>query len=486
MFLMAKDMHYMLAGMPMAPEMLWGMAFEVIGLCLAMYGLTPATSNKSSSQSVTVVSESASLTLKHWWLIAAICIGLIIDVQKPATLGFVVPGMRSEYQIPNSTVAWLPFIALIGTAMGSLAWGFLADFYGRRASIFLSAIMFVGTSICGAMPSFWWNVVMCWLMGLSAGGMLPVAYALLTETMPAKHRSWILVLTGATGAVGGYYVASECSALLQSQFGWRILWFVNIPTGILLVILAFFLPESPKHLLALGRIEEAEKILRQFGGRLLTEAGMAAGLAARWRLMPVMASLTATALAWSIVNFGLLLWLPADLVAKGYTVEAVSGLLAKSALFGFGIVLLACPLYSLWSTKGTVALSALCTILGLLGILSIDWFGANIPALGVMSLLIVGACALLATLLPYSAELFPVSIRGRAMGWIAGCTKAGGILVQALALGGVAPQIGLISTGVLLLLIGAVTGLVVFGVETRGRSIDGEADIAKAVAAQAG
>ena len=60
--------------------------------------------------------------------------------------------------------------------------------YGRRASILLSAVMFVGTSLCGAMPSFWWNVGMCFLMGAAAGGMLPVTYALLAETMPSRQH----------------------------------------------------------------------------------------------------------------------------------------------------------------------------------------------------------------------------------------------------------------------------------------------------------
>jgi MFS family permease len=90
------------------------------------------------------------------------------------------------------TVAWLPFAALAGTVVGSVAWGVLADVYGRRASIVLSAVMFVGTSICGAMPDFWWNVGMCFMMGAAAGGMLPVAYALLAEIMPTRHRGWSL------------------------------------------------------------------------------------------------------------------------------------------------------------------------------------------------------------------------------------------------------------------------------------------------------
>ncbi len=118
-----------------------------------------------------------------------LALALIIDIMKPATLGFVTPGMRTEYRIDRQTVAWLPFAALTGTVVGSFAWGALADIYGRRASILLSAVMFIGTSICGAMPSFWWNVGMCFLMGAAAGGMLPVAYALLGCRRPWWPRA---------------------------------------------------------------------------------------------------------------------------------------------------------------------------------------------------------------------------------------------------------------------------------------------------------
>src|SRR5256885_6274664 len=56
---------------------------------------------------------------------------------------------------------------------------------------------------------------------ISAGGMLPVAYALLAEIMPTRHRGWSLVLVGGIGALGGFFAASSLSALLQPVFGWR-------------------------------------------------------------------------------------------------------------------------------------------------------------------------------------------------------------------------------------------------------------------------
>ena len=152
--------------------------------------------------------------------------------------------------------------------IGSFVWGALADIYGRRASIVLSSVMFVGTSICGAMPNLWWNVGMCFLMGAAAGGMLPVAYALLAEIMPARHRGWSLVLVGGIGAVGGFFAASSLSALLQPMFGWRIMWFLNLPTGLILVALSPLLPESARFLQQMGRGQEARAMYARFGAVL--------------------------------------------------------------------------------------------------------------------------------------------------------------------------------------------------------------------------
>ncbi|MGA3399570.1 MAG: MFS transporter [Acetobacteraceae bacterium] len=201
MFWMARDMDFMLAGMPMDAGMLWGMALIVGGIGLAGYGLLPKGPAEPMTHDAIAAPENAPLTRAHWLLMGVLAVALVIDIMKPASLGFVTPGMRVEYGVDAATVALLPFSALIGTVLGSFVWGALADIYGRRATILLSSVMFIGTSICGAMPSFWWNVVMCFLMGAAAGGMLPVTYALLAEIMPTRHRGWCLVLVGGVGAV---------------------------------------------------------------------------------------------------------------------------------------------------------------------------------------------------------------------------------------------------------------------------------------------
>src|SRR6476620_1395244 len=270
MFLMGRHNHFVLAGMPIGWDMIAGMAAIIGGLAIAAYGLLPRNVSRllSASQEIVVSPpEDAPLSRAHWLLMSVLVIALIIDIMKPASLGFTLPGMMSEYHVTKATVSSFPFSALTGTVVGSIIWGWLADIYGRKATILLSAVMFVGTSICGAMPSLAWNIGMCFMMGVAAGGMLPVTYALLAEMMPSKHRGWALVLVGGLGAVGGYFAASAFSALLQPFFGWRILWILNLPTGLSLVLLGIFIPESAKFLLSRGRIEEAQGVMERFGSK---------------------------------------------------------------------------------------------------------------------------------------------------------------------------------------------------------------------------
>jgi putative MFS transporter len=481
MFLMGRDNHFVLAGMTIGWDMVAGMAAIVGGCGIAAYGLLPrniAGQLAASQEIVVSPPEDLPLSPAHWGLMAVLVIALIIDIMKPATLGFTLPGMMSEYHVTKATVSSFPFSALSGTVIGSIIWGWLADIYGRKATILLSAVMFVGTSICGAMPSLWWNVGMCFMMGVAAGGMLPVTYALLAEMMPSKHRGWSLVLVGGLGAVGGYFVASTFSAVLQPFFGWRILWVLNLPTGLSLVLLGAFIPESAKFLLARGRKEEAQRVMARFGSKArrttvaehtALERGPAVALTGV-AFFGKLFALSLAAICFSLVNFGLLLWLPADLVAKGYSVGVSSKLLAESALIAFPTVFIVAYLYSGWSAKWSLVGSLALTLAGLALVLRLELTGAGSPVLPV-ALLIIGTNALIAMLLPYTAESFPLRIRGRTTGTVAACTKAGGMVAQLLAMFTLVPPLSAVSIGIMVPTLVALLLVSWFGSETRGRDL---------------
>lgn len=488
MFWMGRTTHFRLAGMAMGTGMLAGMALIIAGVALSAYALLPSYRQRQIESVSIVPPEDAPLTKAHFIQIVLLSIALVIDVMKASSLGFVIPGMREEYGLSFSAVAVLPFVALLGTTVGSFLWGTLADFYGRRAALLLAAVMFVGTSICGAMPSFSWNIVMCFLMGLAAGGMLPVANALLAEILPTKHRGWCLVLLGGIGTVGGYFATSESSALLQPFFGWRIMWLLGFPTGIILIALSPLLPESARFLLEMGRIQEAEDMLARYGSAIRIDRASPGPIEAvptripgneestsQPSLRPLLGlavALTLAALAWGLVNFGVLLWLPGSLVAAGRSMGVASALIARSTLISIPTIALTTYLYSVWSTKRVLVLSIGITTLGLVATL----LGSRAPSwisnpLVSVSLLVIGVSAVISILLPYTSESFPVRLRGRATGWVAGCSKVGGVLAQSLALMMLVPAFALTAGAIAIPTIGSLLLVVIFGRETRGRDL---------------
>ena len=493
MFWMGRAMGFRLVGMPMDGGMIAGMYLILGGVALAAWGLLPrrVAEQVAASRHISVAApEDAPLSAAHWRLMAVLAVALVIDVMKPATLGFIMPGMTAEYRVGEAVAALVPFAALAGTVVGSIVWGLIADIYGRKATIMLSAVMFVGTSICGAMPSLAWNVAMCFLMGAAAGGMLPVTYALLAETMPTRHRGWALVLVGGLGSAGGYFAASGFAAWLEPVYSWRILWLLNLPTGLVLLLLGTQIPESAKFLLARGRRAEARAAMARFGttshrhgaeeedvdfAPLHLEQDTPRGGVWMDGLRGKSAALTILALSWGLVYFGVLLWLPAELVARDIPMAAASRLLAQSALIAFPTIAAVAWFYSVWSTRKSLLAASAITAAGLIGLTGLEALPPGSWVVLVLAMLLIGANAMLAILLPYAAESYPLPIRGRATGWIAACTKAGGLAAQGLGIAALVPPLGLAAT---LIVIPVAAGLALaarYCNETRGldlRTID--------------
>src|SRR5918994_2170184 len=100
-----------LAGMRLDPAMYAGMALIIGGVPLACFGALPKHRAPHGDHAGTSYEAPDSTPLNRWHagVLAVLILGLVIDVMKPATLGFVLPGMSAEYGITKSMVAWFPF-----------------------------------------------------------------------------------------------------------------------------------------------------------------------------------------------------------------------------------------------------------------------------------------------------------------------------------------------------------------------------------------
>ncbi|HEV2540956.1 MAG TPA: MFS transporter [Frateuria sp.] len=490
MLAMAAPMHYRLAGMPMDGLMLTGMALVPAGVLLSAYGLMPRlaqmrrTLHPERTPLPFHAADHVPLNREHWKLVAVLTMALAVDVMKPATIGFVMPGLSAEYGISAATGGLLALSALIGTTVGSVVWGRLGDLFGRRATILLSALMFMGTSICGAMPSFGWNLVMCFMMGAAAGGMLPITFTLMAETVPTAHRGWLLVALGGVGTSAGYLLASGAATLFEPAYSWRSLWLLNLPTGALIVLLNRYIPESPRFLALAGLEEQARAVLLKFSGNTLPayEAAPAARPHARIGMRELLRGrhaaitwgLMVCAVAWGLANFGFLLWLPANLVQLGIGARASAALLARSAVLALPGIAVVVACYQRWSSIRTLVLFIASTAASLLLFLAIGWMTLRSEALTTTATvaLLLSISGVIATLIPYAAEIYPVHLRSTGSGLIAGGSKLGGILGALLGVLGLFEHFMLSA-----LLIALPMGLAAWmlarrGIETRGHGLE--------------
>lgn len=500
MFAMGAHTGYRMVGMPMDGAMLGGMAMIPAGLLLAAYGLMPRLAQMRQvlqgdrDNAHFHIADGVPLNREHWKLVLVLVVALTVDVMKPATLGFVLPGVTAEYAIDATTAGWLALVALTGTTVGSVVWGRLADVFGRRAAILLSALMFMGTAICGAMPSFGWNLAMCFLMGASAGGLLPITFTLMAETIPAAHRGWLLVALGGVGTSAGYLAAAGAATLLEPMFSWRALWLLGLPTGGLILFLNRFIPESPRFLSNAGLEDQARAVLVKFSGaRLRADAivrddaqhpgapviderhpvgGMRQLLQGRHAALTW--GLVVAGVSWGLVSFGFLLWLPLNLVGLGVDAGAASALLARSAVLalpGIGVVIW---LYHRWSSIKSLVLFIALTTLALLafsamGLAEVRSTTATIIA---TASLLVSVSGVVAMLIPYAAEIYPVHLRGTGAGVVAAATKFGGILGAGL---GVLGLFGELAWSALLIAVPMAVSAVMLarcGIETRGQRLE--------------
>ena len=346
------------------------------------------------------------------------------------------------------------------------------------------------------MPTFEWNLAMCFLMGASAGGLLPIAFTLMAETIPARHRGWLLVALGGVGTSAGYLLAAGAAALLEQRYSWRVLWLLGLPTGAVIILLNRWIPESPRFLSSVGLENQARAVLQTFSGAgsagpspeivrndtdanstpILDEQHPVKGIRglAHGRYARISLGLAVCGTAWGLVNFGFLLWLPTNLVQLGIPASGTSALLAKSALFALPGIPLVVWLYHRWSTiKSLIAFIALSTLamLAFLAIALLQLQSAVATTIATVALLI-SISGVIAMLIPYATEIYPVQMRGTGSGVIAASSKFGGILGAALGMIGFFDHFALSAALIAIPL--AISGFLLLrsGIETRGYRLE--------------
>lgn len=160
-------------------------------------------------------------------LIAA-SMGWALDAFDIMLFALVLPELRADFGMSATTAGILASLTLVASAFGGVAFGVIADRFGRTRALILSVLMYsVFTAACGLATSVWHLAIFRVLLGIGMGGEWASGAALVAETWPDRHRGKAMGLMQSAWAVG-FALAALTNWLLVDTFGWRVVFFVGI------------------------------------------------------------------------------------------------------------------------------------------------------------------------------------------------------------------------------------------------------------------
>jgi MFS family permease len=208
---------------------------------------------------------SASQVSARQWCILVICgLGNACDAIEALSMSYVLPVI----ELSTSEKALLSSTVFMGMLAGSVAAGFAADSCGRKpvlfASILLNAIFTVGFSLSTSI----FALGTCrFFTGCGVGGAGPVAFALVSEIMPARVRGAAVSVVAAFWMLGSVAVALTAWSIIP-RGGWRPFTAICSLPALSCAVATFFLAiESPRYLLLSGRDKAADDAFRRLTER---------------------------------------------------------------------------------------------------------------------------------------------------------------------------------------------------------------------------
>ncbi|MBW8785927.1 MAG: sugar porter family MFS transporter, partial [Novosphingobium sp.] len=193
-------------------------------------------------------------------------------------------GLRQAFGLSEGKLGLTVSALLPGCALGAFLAGRLADVLGRRTVMMIAAALFIGSALAsGAAPSATFLAIARFLAGAAVGAASVLSPAYISEVTPAHVRGrlssiqQVMIISGLTGAfLANYYLASAAGSSLgkfwAGQPAWRWMFWVQALPAFLFLVTLILIPESPRFLVARGRITEARAVLERLFGPGAAEA----------------------------------------------------------------------------------------------------------------------------------------------------------------------------------------------------------------------
>ena len=447
--------------------------------------MTPA----SSVDAATLLTRMESVPFSRWHAKARIVMGsaTFFDAFNSLSLAFSLPILIRTWHISPQQSGLLIGVSYAGQLLGALLFGGLAERFGRiRSATAGVAIMAVMTLACALAGNVAAMMVLRFIQGIGIGGEMPVAAAYISELSRAHGRGKFFLLYEMIFPVG-LMAAGQLGAWLVPAFGWQSIFLVGSLPCFIVTVLVARLPESPRWLIAKGRLNEAERIVKQIEASTIRRSPAAAPAAAnsipgprgtRWSELLALNYRRRTLIVWTLwasaffIANSLNNWLP-SLYNTVYHLSLREALRAASLTNVAQVMVLLVCAFSIdrvgrrkWTAVSFIAGGLLLGILGWAGARSVE----SVLILATLSYGIIGSIN--AVLYLYTPEIYPTRMRaigtGLATSWLRFASAIGPAMVGFLVAAHGAGSVFLLFAGV------SVVGLFAAGgmIETRDQRLE--------------
>jgi putative MFS transporter len=279
--------------------------------------------------------DEARISPLHVKVIALIAGGYFFDVIDFTVFGSIVPFLLKSNFATGAEAAAIGSATIFGMFIGTAGQGEFSDRFGRRFIYQFNLLLFGVFTILGALaPNVTLLVICRFIAGLGLGAEQPLAFAYAGEYSPKRIRGRILAIVHFIGGAMVWPIGTALVLLLGSVIElpdnvWRGVWIIAGVGALIIWVLRFSLPESPRYLATHGRGEEAIAVLKRLGIEGPTEP-LSTGVASNTRSDPfsiVFKMFPMRVIAGMIcftaffgVAIGLGAWLPNIMNAKGFSI----------------------------------------------------------------------------------------------------------------------------------------------------------------------